>query len=190
MYSALKHKGKPLYAYARQGVDIERPPRKVFIKELTLQQADFEAHTLKCTVTCSKGTYIRSLMEDLGELLDCGAFVKELRRTHMAGFSPQDMVALADIEKVAESFEEASPDHYLLPVDRPFANFPSLYLKHQHAVDLIHGREVFVDDLDRVGLLVAYHESGEWIGMVDRFADNRIKVKKLMPCHHLLFWAK
>src|SRR5690554_7117140 len=79
MYSALKHKGRPLYEYARQGIEVERPARPVTIYELTL--LDVRENELDVAVSCTKGTYIRSLIEDIGEALGCGAHVVALRRT-------------------------------------------------------------------------------------------------------------
>lgn len=88
MYSALKHKGRPLYEYAREGIEVERPARPVTIYELTLLAV--RPDELDLAVKCTKGTYVRNLVEDIGEALGCGAHVCALRRTMASGFTLAD----------------------------------------------------------------------------------------------------
>ena len=107
MYSALKHKGTPLYKLARKGIEVKREPRKVNIYELTL--LDWSQDSLKLEVRCSKGTYIRNLVDDIGEALGCGAYVTELRRLSIGEFQSEDMHT---IEEVQKEFQ-----HYLLSDD-------------------------------------------------------------------------
>lgn len=106
MYSAIKHKGTPLYKLARKGVEVERSPRKVNIYELKL--LDWHKDRLKLEVRCSKGTYIRNLIEDIGEALGCGAYVTELRRLSIGKFQAEQMYTIEEIQK--------KPDFYLLPI--------------------------------------------------------------------------
>lgn len=95
-FSALKHKGKPLYEYARKGITITKEPRRVTVHELTMigsgLSIDDEEGSLELLVTCSKGTYIRSLAEDIGRELGCGAYLSALRRTHSGGFCVSDAI--------------------------------------------------------------------------------------------------
>ena len=100
MYSALKHKGRPLYEYAREGIEVERPARPVTIYELTL--LDIRENELDIAVSCTKGTYIRSLVEDIGEALGCGAHVTALRRTMASGFTLANAHAVSDLEAMRE----------------------------------------------------------------------------------------
>lgn len=116
MYSALKHQGEPLYKLARQGIIVERQARAVVIQELILQ--NYQAPHLNLEIRASKGTYIRTLVEDIGEALGCGAHVVELRRLGAGSYREKDMVSL---EALRETFDQSgleSLDRYLLPVDR------------------------------------------------------------------------
>jgi len=94
MYSAIKHKGKPLYKYARKNKEVERTPRKIFIKEFEIRRIDLPVVCFK--VSCSKGTYIRTLVNDFGEMLGTGAYLKELRRTRIGPFDVMDSFKLDD----------------------------------------------------------------------------------------------
>ncbi len=112
MHSALKKDGRPLYEYARAGIDVTREARTVFIRELTLTLvADGDVQTLRMQVRCSKGTYIRTLAEDIGEALGCGAHLTLLRRVETGGFTIAECVTLAQIE--------AWPDEDRLQALRP-----------------------------------------------------------------------
>ena len=110
MYSALKHQGQPLYKLARRGITIERLPRAVIIHHLSL--LSYENHQLELQVHCSKGTYIRTLIEDIGEALHCGAHVVELRRLSVGNFSAEQMISLEQLLALGQRFEEL--DRYLL----------------------------------------------------------------------------
>lgn len=105
MYSALKHKGTPLYKLARKGVEVKREPRKVNIYELKLLA--WSKNSLKLEVHCSKGTYVRNLIDDIGESLGCGAYVSELRRLSIGTFPAEQMHTIEEIQK--------EPQLYLLP---------------------------------------------------------------------------
>jgi len=120
MYSALKHQGKPLYTYARRGEVIERKPRHVEIK--SLKCSHFDGKSFDLSVTCSKGTYIRSLVESVGEALGVGAHVTKLHRVYTAGFETSPMISL-------ESLAELTPEsrcELLLPVDAAVVSIPKL----------------------------------------------------------------
>lgn len=96
MYSALKRDGKPLYEYARQGIELDRPPRKVLIHRLEL--LDFEGGDARILVHCSKGTYIRTLAQDIGRALGCGAHLVALRRTQVGPFHLEDAIELESLQ--------------------------------------------------------------------------------------------
>jgi len=110
MHSALKHKGKPLYHYARQGVEIERPPRTVTIHDLALLA--FDNTCLRIRVQCSKGTYIRTLAQDIGRALGCGAHLSALARTTVGPFSLDQAISLDDLQALPD------PRRALIPLDR------------------------------------------------------------------------
>lgn len=109
MYSALKRDGKPLYEYARQGIELERPPRQVTIHELTL--IDFTGLEAVIMVQCSKGTYIRTLAQDIGRQLGCGAHLKALRRTRVGPFSLDHAISLDALQALAD------PKSALIPLN-------------------------------------------------------------------------
>src|SRR5699024_10337940 len=106
----LKHKGKPLYHYARQGVEIERPPRTVTIHDLALLA--FDNTCLRIRVQCSKGTYIRTLAQDIGRALGCGAHLSALARTTVGPFSLDQAISLDDLQALPD------PRRALIPLDR------------------------------------------------------------------------
>ncbi|MCZ8234204.1 MAG: tRNA pseudouridine(55) synthase TruB [Inhella sp.] len=133
MHSALKHEGKALYQLARQGQVVERAARRVTIHELTL--LDWQADTLRLAVRCSKGTYIRTLAEDLGERLGCGAHLAALRRTASGPLGLADAVTLAQLE--AESDPERLA--HLLPPDTLLADCPEVRLDATEAGKLLAG---------------------------------------------------
>ena len=117
MYSALKHKGQPLYRLARAGVTVKRKSRKVTIHRLEL--ISWESPLVTLEIECGKGTYIRSLAHDLGEGLGCGAYLKDLVRTRYGIFSIKDSVSL-------EQLEESDWQQYLYPIDSVLQDIPSL----------------------------------------------------------------
>jgi tRNA pseudouridine55 synthase len=134
IYSALKHAGKPLYAYARAGIDIEREPRQVTIRALTLQW--FEGKRLAVSVTCSKGTYIRSIAHDLGEMLGCGAHLVALRRTAVGRFGLESAHTLESLTVMAA----AARDRCLLPVDALLQNLPEVHLEPAQEARFVRGQ--------------------------------------------------
>lgn len=115
MYSALKHKGRPLYELARQGIEIERQPRKVTIHELRVE--GLEGDVCHFFVKSSKGTYIRTLVEDIGEVLGCGAHVIGLRRLAVVPFENTAMITLPELEQVCEQGGDVGLYHHLLSLE-------------------------------------------------------------------------
>lgn len=184
MFSALKHQGKPLYWYARQGITVERDARpiKIFRFELTRfegDEADFEVH-------CSKGTYIRTLIDDLGQLLGCGAHVKVLRRTQVADYPYEKMLTLERVQALKDDniddngvVDPTSLDAQLLPMDTAVKALPSIKLSMQQIKTLRFG-QTLPTELKDCELLRAYNEdNGEFIGVVS-IVDGEIKSSKLV----------
>lgn len=134
MYSALKHHGKALYEYAREGVEIPRAPRRVTIHRLELLERAGDA--LRIRVDCSKGTYIRTLASDLGALLGCGAHLTALRRTRIGPFALDAAIPLADFDACAPAARDAA----LAPVDALLAHMPCVSLDADQARSLTHGQ--------------------------------------------------
>ncbi|WP_340609851.1 tRNA pseudouridine(55) synthase TruB [Xenorhabdus bharatensis] len=146
MYSALKHQGKPLYEYARQGIEIEREARPITVYEL--QFIRWEGDELEMEIHCSKGTYIRTIIDDLGELLGCGAHVIYLRRLQVANYPNHRMVTLEQLYELKEQAEEQQIeagellDPLLLPMDTAVIHFPVIQLSSVVAAYFKQGQPV------------------------------------------------
>jgi len=136
MYSALKVDGKPLYRLARQGIEIERTPRDVSILELQL--LEFLGERCRFRVSCSKGTYIRTLMEDMGNALGCGAHLTALRRVGVGSLSVANAVTLDQLV----ALPEAERARCLLPPDALLQSLPAVYLDESASVRFCHGNPV------------------------------------------------
>ncbi|RYZ99887.1 MAG: tRNA pseudouridine(55) synthase TruB, partial [Moraxellaceae bacterium] len=146
MYSALKKDGRPLYELAREGIEIERPARPVTIYELSL--VDFSFDTISLTVKCSKGTYIRTLAEDIGRALGSGAYVKLLHRTQTGHFELDESLTI----EYLESLNDAQRDELLLPVYQSIHDFPRLELQPGEELYFCRGQSIMVADEDGASL--------------------------------------
>ncbi|TNE93474.1 MAG: tRNA pseudouridine(55) synthase TruB [Gammaproteobacteria bacterium] len=178
MYSALKHKGRPLYEYAREGIEVERPARPVTIFELTL--LDVRDGELDIAVSCTKGTYIRSLVEDIGEALGCGAHVTALRRTMASGFTLADTNKVPDLEEKRERGE--SLDGLLVAPDAALSMFPEVALEGASLVSILNGQPVRISHQPQQGFVRLYAgngEKGSFVGLAEAFPDG--EVTKLVP---------
>jgi tRNA pseudouridine55 synthase len=178
MHSALKHAGRPLYEYARRGIDIDRAPRPTVIHRLELlgfdgRDAEFEVH-------CAKGTYVRTLAEDLGAVLGCGAHVTELRRTGAGPFGDEALVTLAALDAEAESGDSRTLDRHLLPVDSALTAWPRLDLGVDLASFVRQGQAVQVPRAPTAGLVRLYGPDGAFFGMGRIASDGRVAPKRLM----------
>ncbi|WP_176442324.1 tRNA pseudouridine(55) synthase TruB [Noviherbaspirillum humi] len=142
MYSALKRDGKPLYEYARAGVTLERQARAVTIHALDL--LDWQAPFLSLRVTCSKGTYIRVLGQDIGAVLGCGAHLNALRRTGVGALTLDGCQTLEQLEATAE----AEREKLLAPVDALLGTFPALKLSDELARRFLHGQRLALGQTD------------------------------------------
>ena len=139
MHSALKRNGRPLYEYARAGMELDRAPRRVTIHRLDIVQ--WHAETLVVDVVCSKGTYVRTLAEDLGEMLGCGAHLSALRRTGSGAFA----VDRASTLDILAAMDEAQRDAQLLPADALLADVPEIHLGEEDAGRFLTGLRRRVD---------------------------------------------
>lgn len=174
MYSALKFQGKALYRYARAGVEIERQPRQITIFSLVLEA--FETDELSVTVTCSKGTYIRVLAEDIGRALGCGAFLKGLRRTAVGSFNIDQAVTLGDLELQ----DMVQRDALLLPPDSPLAGLEKVVLDAQSSYCVRLGQAIW-QPKQTVGKKVClYDESQRFMGVGEVTEEGKIAPKRLV----------
>ncbi len=174
MYSALKVNGKPLYAYARDGVELERQPRQVTIHDLQVQSCD--DNIARMLVTCSKGTYIRTLGEDIGKALGVGAHLTDLRRTATATYQLTQTVTIDLLE--AMSAEER--DALLLPVDSAIQSLPQLCLHDDAAFYFKLGNPVWVSGAIAAGELRVYSDAGLFLGIGMQQRDGRVAPKRVV----------
>jgi tRNA pseudouridine55 synthase len=177
MYSALKHQGERLYKLARDGVEVEREPRQVTIYEIKLLSCELPEFELE--VHCSKGTYIRTLAEDIGEKLGCGAHVIGLRRTQVGPFSGEKMIDLAGLEALAESGKEAL-DALLLPVDSAIKDWPEVHLNSDSAFYLGQGQPVIVPKAPTEGRVRIYDHTDRFLGVGEILDDGRVAPKRMI----------
>ena len=178
MYSALKKDGQPLYKLARAGEVVEREARSVTIARLDLLALD--GAQMRLSVACSKGTYIRTLVEDLGQLLGCGAHVAELRRTQAGPFSLAQTVTLEELEKAhAEGGSEAL-DRFLLPADSGLEHWPLLQFSEHSAYYWLHGQPVRAPEAPKFGMVRVQDHTGRFIGIGEVSEDGRIAPKRLI----------
>lgn len=179
MYSALKHQGKALYEYARAGVEIERAARTVTIHSITLVALQEESAVFD--VVCSKGTYIRTLAEDIGEHLHCGAHLTALRRTGTAGFSLDDAVTLEALEALDRTERHAR----LLPVDVLVGHLPACSLDEVAAGRFLHGQAVHVTENHAIMSRFRVYRSGGrgFLGLGEQRADGMLHPVRLLAAY-------
>lgn len=177
MYSALKHKGQRLYALARKGIEVERTPRPININELQLLDYQNDVATLQ--VSCSKGTYVRALIEDIAQALGTVAHVTELRRLTVAGYQEQDMVTWETLEQMANT-GSADLDSHLRSVDSALDHWPSVELSQDGAHYICQGQAVRVKERHQVGQVRLYGPELRFIGIGEVLDDGRVAPKRLM----------
>lgn len=165
MFSALKHQGKPLYEYARAGITVEREARPITI--FSLEFIEYQAPYLTLSVYCSKGTYIRTLIDDLGEYLGCGAHVTMLRRTKVANYPYSAMVTMEQLAQLAQQQDFAALDALLLPMDTAIADLPQLMLSLEQAQKLIFGQRIKLEPSPAAALYRIYDENSRFLGVAE-----------------------
>jgi tRNA pseudouridine55 synthase len=180
MFSALKVDGERLYKLARKGITIDREPRDIEIYELNL--LSLAGNQAKLFIRCSKGTYVRTLVEDIGESIGCGAHVRELRRLQVASFSIRDCFTLDSIMGLGQKYELL--DARLLPVDSALEGWPRIFVPEQSQISLRHGKTISVESLAPLGLVTIYSENlnrqAEFLGIGEFLANGRLLPKKML----------
>ena len=185
MFSALKHQGKPLYEYARQGIEVPREARKITVYEILLHR--FSGDEVEMEIHCSKGTYIRTIVDDLGEMLGCGAHVTMLRRIGVANYPADKMVTLEQLNQILEQAhsDEVAPkerlDPLLLPMDTAVEDLPEVNLNAE-LTDLVqHGMPVQVFGApDNTPLRMTSGEERTFIGVAELNHDGKVAPKRLV----------
>lgn len=150
-YSALKHKGKPMYKYARDGIKVKKTARKIFVKNI--QNILIEIPKVSCDITCSKGTYVRSIARDLGAKLGCGAHLSRLTRTSQEKFMLSDACSLDDINLAG-----------LISLEKAFEDLDFIKLNEKDCKAFLHGRSIEID-FDHTNLLRVYDSSNQFIAI-------------------------
>lgn len=176
MYSALKHQGRPLYALAREGKTIERAPRRVTVYDTRLLSHDNQSFELE--VACSKGTYIRTLAEDIGLALGCGAHITALRRLKSGPFASTTMLALETLEALNEQSEREA---VLLPMDVLVAHLPHIDVDDSIAQRLLLGQQAQVDTAGlSLDSLARFYRDGQFLGLVTIKAAGVVAPRRLV----------
>jgi len=185
MHSAIKRDGQPLYKLARAGIEVERQPRSVCIHELTLRDFTGGARaTLDLRVACSKGTYIRSLAEDIGQALECGGHVATLRRTAVGPFSIDACVTLETLGALRDRDDQAAMDALLAPMDDALGHLPLLHLPESSGFYLRQGQPVLVPNAPCDGMVRVALETGEFLGIGEVLDDGRVAPRRLVVSGH------
>jgi len=172
MFAALKHAGQPLYKLARKGIVIDREPRQITIYDIQLIELNHDYFTID--VCCSKGTYIRTLVEDIGAALGCGAFVQQLRRLSVGTWN--QMLTFEMLENTDNI------DQFLLPLSNALSKFSSIELSEENALLLQQGKIVVLEEILPTGLVKLF-QNGAFLGLGE-IVDHSLKVKRLFcrPC--------
>lgn len=155
MYSAKKVNGKKLYELAREGIVIERKSRKVFINNIEIQDINLATNEIKLSVNCSKGTYIRTLIHDIGQILDCGACMKDLLRKRVGDFTLASSKTLSQIEDIMKNKQV---DDILIKVDSLFTEYMKVIVKEQDSKIIYNGNALLPSNLKDFSLDLAKEE--------------------------------
>ncbi len=186
MYSALKYQGRKLYEYAREGISIPRESRKITVYSVELLR--FDNNEVEMELHVSKGTYIRTIVDDLGEMLGCGAHVTYLRRTGVSNFPYERMVTIEQLQAMLDQAkaDEIEPgivlDALLLPTDTAVQDLPEVNITAEAAVHVLHGNPVSAEVVPAEGTLVriTVGEEAEFIGVGTIDAKGMLAPKRVM----------
>ena len=180
MYSALKHKEQPLYKLARNGQHVEREPRTIVIYDIKLLAYESNEQKIEFSVRCSKGTYVRTLAEDIGEKLGCGAYISALRRTHVGNFNVDDAYNPHELELIAEQDGLEGLDQLLLPVETAIEDWPEVILSGDNAYYLLQGQAVLVPKAPTAGRVRLFEDNNRFLGIGEILEDGRVAPKRLI----------
>jgi tRNA pseudouridine55 synthase len=179
MFSALKHKGQPLYELARKGIEVEREPRTLQIYSLELDELQEDSFSFH--IHCSKGTYVRTLVDDIGELLNCGAHVFQLRRTAVSPYNNYPMYTLPVLEDTFRREGSEGLQRLLLPIETSVAGFPSVKLSTSAAFYIRMGQPVRVTNAPAQGFVrLMIGDEQRFLGMGEMLEDYRVKPKRMV----------
>lgn len=178
MYSALKKDGQPLYKLARAGITVERAARTVTINHLELLA--LEGDQARILVSCTKGTYIRTLVEDIGAALGCGAHVAQLRRTEAGPFDLTHAVTLEELERLHEEGGAEALDACMIPMDSGLQDWPIVYLTEHSSFFWLNGQPVRAQQAPLEGMVRVYNHNDEFIGVGEIDDDAMVAPRRLI----------
>ena len=180
MFSALKYKGQPLYKLARQGIEIERKPRRITIYDIELLAITADSFTL--SVHCSKGTYIRTLIEEISHVLGCGGHVSMLRRVAAASYDEQQALSIEQLQTVAEQGLEAL-DRLLLPVESALPDWPAIIVSDEMIRALRLGQSIQSDSAFESAQIKLFSQDNNFIGLGEMSSQGIISPKRVFVVH-------
>lgn len=178
MFSALKFQGQPLYKLARQGIEIEREARSLTIH--SLQLLNFSNDQIILDVRCSKGTYVRNLIESIGDDLDCGAHVIALRRLSTGHYASANMISLEQLLALKTKAQFTAMDELLMPLETMLANMPDIQLTAVSAFQLQQGNTVQIFNNFLKGLVRLYRMDGSFIGVGEMLEEGKLAPRRLV----------
>ena len=179
MHSAIKVNGQPLYKLAHQGIEIEREAREVTIYSLEFVTYDAAEEKMVIRVHCSKGTYVRTLVEDIGEVLGCGAHVTALRRTTLGPYLEKDLLTLEQLEQMYEE-DKFSMDAHLLTLDSAVEEYEAVTLDADSSYYIRQGQPIQIAGAPADGWVRIYGENEEFIGVGEIDQDGRVAPRRLV----------
>ena len=181
MFSALKHNGRPLYYYARQGIEVERSARDITIYAIDILNVEQQQFSMR--VHCSKGTYIRSLVDDIGQDLACGAHVSSLRRVGVAHYPVDKMLTVEDLEAIKEADDYQGLDSHLLPMDTAILNLASCDIQPEQTTLFQRGMVIPCDDVQLaetpIDSFVRVYSDGEFLGLAI-YLNKQLQPKRVV----------
>ncbi len=178
MFSAIQKDGKRLYELARQGIEIERESREIEISKLEIY--DFDNDEFSVDVSCSAGTYIRSLADDMGKALGCGACLKSLRRTAANGFNIEKALTLDEISKMTK---EGKINDFIMPIEKALSAYPAIKVTEPQAKRFHNGGALDMDriktaEISKSDIYCVYSHSGQFQGLAE-ISDNELKPRRV-----------
>jgi len=179
MYSAIKYNGQPLYKLIRNGIEITRNAREIKIYELKLNK--FEDNLINLTVHCSKGTYIRTLIENIGTDLGCGAHVIALRRLSVGHYNKNAMVSLNNIKQLIYCKNLDSLNKLILPIESILDGIPELILTQDMIFYLTTGNQIFIPGGPQSGIVKLKNKNNIFVGIGQVMSNGNIVSKKMLP---------
>lgn len=178
MFSAIKQNGQPLYKLARQGIEVEREARHITV--YGFEYLSHQADQITFTVHCSKGTYVRTLVEDMGEALGCGAHVQELRRLTVGTYKAEQMQDLGKLQELSGQQDFATMDSFLLSVDSAIERWPALALSEAAVYYLKQGQPIIVPYAPTSGWVRLTRKEGGFLGVGEILDDGKVAPRRLI----------